>query len=83
MKLFARLPGYLLETMKTVGKRINPAFTVVQPLPAWPVWPARQFDQTTCDRRAAALSAAPLAGMVTAETATTGQKNTPSVATAN
>jgi len=37
LKLFPLLPGYLLETMKTVGKRINPAFTVVQPLPLWPV----------------------------------------------
>jgi hypothetical protein len=82
LKLFARLPGYHLETMKTVGKRINPAFTVVQPLPAWPVWPARPFDQTTGDRRTNVLSVAPSPTAVAAVTANV-PKHIPAVANAN
>jgi hypothetical protein len=37
LKQFAVLPGYSFETMKTVVKRINPAFQLTQPLPLWPV----------------------------------------------
>lgn len=45
--------------MKTVGKRINPAFTVVQPLPLWPVAMAhRTYSAATQDYRAAAAQMA-------------------------
>jgi hypothetical protein len=36
LKQFDRLPGYLLETMKTMVKKANPAFMLTQILPLLP-----------------------------------------------
>jgi hypothetical protein len=46
--------------MKTVVKRINPAFTVVQPLPLWPVTVAAPAHLALSDRRAGATQLASL-----------------------
>ena len=61
LKQFAPLPGYYLETMKRLGKRINPAFTVVQPLPLWPVVITPSTSIPSGDRQSAAtqLTASP------------------------
>jgi hypothetical protein len=53
LKLFALLPGYHLETMKRLIKRINPAFTVVQPLPLWPVTITPTVNYPGSDRQSA------------------------------
>jgi hypothetical protein len=51
LKQFALLPGYHLETMKRLVKRINPAFTVVQPLPLWPLPMASTASYQVSDRQ--------------------------------
>jgi hypothetical protein len=54
LKQIASLPGYYLETMKRLVKRINPAFTVVQPLPLWPVTITPPTSFPAGDRQSAA-----------------------------
>jgi hypothetical protein len=61
LKQIAPLPGYYLETMKRLVQRINPAFTVVQPLPLWPVTITPPTSFPAGDRQSAApqLTASP------------------------
>jgi hypothetical protein len=54
LKQIASQPGYYLETMKRLVKRINPAFTVVQPLPLWPVTITPPTSFPAGDRQSAA-----------------------------
>jgi hypothetical protein len=54
LKQIAPLPGYYLETMKRLVQRINPAFTVVQPLPLWPVTITPPSSFPAGDRQSAA-----------------------------
>lgn len=44
------MAGYLIATMKTIGKRINRAFTIVQPLPAWPGTEIPRHGEVNGDR---------------------------------